>query len=573
IFMLVTFSLVKETISSQIDSYQKSLVRSSVKAAEHYILTCQKPLSSLGKDRNFQAAVSRGRRAELSRIMERIYTKYKNFNFVGVAVRRGGNLTMSAVYPRGKYAAILNDEEINDYMEMNFRNPKFRTSPVLEYRDGREVIITQPLKGAVVVGGVNIGQLSSLLDKTKPEPESEFLVLDSRNNLITGRQPEESYIPPDSNETSRAFYAESVIYYEPFPLIEGWLALSTPREVVYRSLGYLTRILAVFIVLSVAGAFGLALYFSKKVTVPVENLNRGARILGAGNLDYRIDLNTGDELEELADEFNRMSEKLKESYDSMGDKIRIATRDLQDAYSQIEEKNQQLKKADKLKSEFLASMSHELRTPINAIIGFTSLMQEGTYGELTQKQKETLEKVIRNTNNLLHLINDILDLSKIESGRMSLHSEELKVNRLLRELYEELKPLAAEKDFDFNLETGEEIKCTNDYTRLKQIVTNLVSNAIKFTSGGEVIIKSETAEDGFIIEITDTGIGIKKEQLSSIFDEFVQADGSVTREFGGTGLGLSISKKLIDMMGGKIEIESKWGEGSTFRVCLPYEAD
>jgi signal transduction histidine kinase len=353
-------------------------------------------------------------------------------------------------------------------------------------------------------------------------PESEFIVLDKNGNLMVGKSIDKDYNPPQQAGVRKVETKKSVIYYEPIEIINGWVGLETPDIAIYRNLTYLIRLLIVFIVFSVAVALLLAIYFSKKVTGPVENLNMGARILGAGNLAYRIELKTGDEIQELADEFNLMAEKLKESYDSLGDKIRIATRDLQDAYSQIEDKNQQLKKADKLKSEFLASMSHELRTPINAIIGFSSLMEEGTYGKLTQRQEETLDKIIRNTNNLLNLINDILDLSKIEAGRMSLHTEKIKVNNLLKELSEELRPLAEAKGLDFKL---------------------------------------------------DTGKGIKKEQLKHIFDEFVQADGSVTREFGGTGLGLSISKKLIDMMGGKIEIESKWEQGSSFKVFLPYETD
>ncbi len=249
IFTLISFGLVKETISNQIDAYQRSLVSSSVKAAQHYILTCQKPLTSMGDDRNFRETVRLSDRAQLSRILKRIYTKYKNFDFVGVVVRKGGRLVMESVYPSGKYSEILKDEKINEYMEYNFKLPKFRNSPVFYYRGEREVIITQPMKGAVLVGGVDIDKLSRLLIKTKPEPESEFIVFDENNNLIVGKEKEERFSPPDTEKTGRITFADSVIYYEPFPLIDGWLGLSTPENVIYRSLGYLTRLLIFFIVL------------------------------------------------------------------------------------------------------------------------------------------------------------------------------------------------------------------------------------------------------------------------------------------------------------------------------------
>jgi signal transduction histidine kinase len=253
----------------------------------------------------------------------------------------------------------------------------------------------------------------------------------------------------------------------------------------------------------------------------------------------------------------------------MDGKIKNATRDLEDAYREIEKKNSQLQKMDKLKSEFLASMSHELRTPMNAIIGFTDLLEDGLYGKPTKKQADAFAKIKRSANHLLNLINDILDLSKIEAGRMEFFPEEFRLNGLLNDLKEEVMPLAEERGLNFELRTRDNITCYYDYTRLRQILMNLISNAVKFTKQGMVAVKSDVADGEIRIEVSDTGVGIKEQDMEHIFDEFVQADGSISRDFGGTGLGLSISKKLADMMDGRIEVKSEWQKGSTFSVILP----
>jgi len=283
---------------------------------------------------------------------------------------------------------------------------------------------------------------------------------------------------------------------------------------------------------------------------------------------FRINLKTGDELEKLALEFNRMAEELKKSYDSLDEKIRNATKDLKEAYIEIEDKNRRLEEADKLKSEFLANMSHELRTPLNAIIGFTDLIKEGVYGKVNKNQYDKLDRIHRNANHLLNLINDILDLSKIEAGKMELYPEKFDLSSLIYEIKEEMEPLAKERGLDFITET-DNIDVYLDYRRLKQIVLNLVSNAIKFTKQGYVKIRTYQDEDNFYIEVEDTGIGIKEEKIEHIFEEFRQIDGSTTREFGGTGLGLSITKKLTELMKGKIEVKSEIDKGSVFRLIFP----
>ncbi len=240
-----------------------------------------------------------------------------------------------------------------------------------------------------------------------------------------------------------------------------------------------------------------------------------------------------------------------------------------------------LKELHRLKSEFLANTSHELRTPMNAIIGYTSLMLDKIYGQLTEKQEVALKRINISANNLLQLINNILDISKLSAGKITLYFENFIVSDILRDTVGMMEALAREKNIYLKFDDpGDAISIVSDKTRLKQIVINLVGNALKFTHSGGVTVSTSrfnsSIQDGpsnpgekIRIDVKDTGIGIKPEYMKIIFEEFRQGDASTTREYGGTGLGLTIAKKLSELMGGTISVESKYGEGSVFSLILP----
>jgi PAS domain S-box-containing protein len=270
-------------------------------------------------------------------------------------------------------------------------------------------------------------------------------------------------------------------------------------------------------------------------------------------------------------ENERLARELKELNEQLEDRIRLATLELEERNRRLEWQSRELEKASRLKSEFLASMSHELRTPINAVLGYTSLMREEIYGELTGKQKNALNKINTASQHLLDLINDILDLSKIEAGKMPVYVEEVPLRQILGELAEAVDPLVREKQLEFQLTVEEGIPpLFTDRTKLKQILLNLLSNAVKFTSEGSVKLMGERINESSIrITVEDTGIGIKEEDLEKIFEDFRQVDQSPTREYGGTGLGLSITRKLIALLNGTIEVESMYGGGSRFSIDLP----
>lgn len=275
-------------------------------------------------------------------------------------------------------------------------------------------------------------------------------------------------------------------------------------------------------------------------------------------------------------ENERLARELRELNEGLEERIEIATGELAERNRILEWQSDELEKASRLKSEFLARMSHELRTPINAMLGYTSLLQERVYGELDGEQEQALEKIQTASNHLLTLISEILDLSKIEAGKMPLRVEEVRLEEQLSAIMETIGPMLDEKRLEFRREIEEDLPpFRTDPTKLRQVLLNLVQNGIKYTEEGSVTVRAGLADGGshVHIEIEDTGIGIREEDLDLIFEDFRQADQSPARAYGGTGLGLSISRKLLAMMGGAISVESTYGEGSRFRVELPLRTE
>jgi signal transduction histidine kinase len=239
-------------------------------------------------------------------------------------------------------------------------------------------------------------------------------------------------------------------------------------------------------------------------------------------------------------------------------------------FHEIQEKSRQLEEASQHKSQFLANMSHELRTPLNAILGYTELMADGAYGEPSEKMFGILKRLEANGKHLLGLINDVLDLSKIEAGQLVLELSDYCVQDIAQTVRSTLEPLAADKKLVFKVEVASKLPLgRGDGRRLTQVLINLVGNAIKFTDAGEVAIKADANNGAFHVSVCDTGPGISAADQAKLFQEFQQADNAITKKKGGTGLGLAISKRIIEMHGGRIWVESEPGKGSTFAFTLP----
>ncbi len=232
----------------------------------------------------------------------------------------------------------------------------------------------------------------------------------------------------------------------------------------------------------------------------------------------------------------------------------------------------QAQNASKAKSEFLANMSHELRTPLNAIIGYSEMLLEEAEDDGLDTYSEDLTKINSSGEHLLTLVNDILDLSKIEAGKMELHIEEFEFETHVSQIEATAKPLISKNDNKFVIEKPDNIeKLVNDQTKLRQILFNMLSNAAKFTKKGTVTLAITNYGDKVRFAVTDTGIGMNAEQLGKVFEEFTQAESSTSKDYGGTGLGLPISKKMTEMMSGVMEVESEEGKGTTFSITIPIE--
>ena len=249
--------------------------------------------------------------------------------------------------------------------------------------------------------------------------------------------------------------------------------------------------------------------------------------------------------------------------------------ELERQQEKIQSQNIKLQEAYKLKSEFLATMSHELRTPMNAIMGFSQLLLRQYPDPLSEQQQNLIQRIFNNSNNLLVMINEMLDFSKIESGNLEARPQKLDLGDLIKLTIEELRSLAIQKKLDVSADIQLKDNCVyQDYSFIKRILVNLLSNAIKFTEVGVIIIKvSEIDKDCISVSVIDTGIGIAPENLEKIFQAFRQVDQTFTRQHSGTGLGLAITKSLVTAVGGTISVSSQLGQGTTFTIEIPRRYD
>ncbi|MGB9390667.1 MAG: GAF domain-containing protein [Xanthobacteraceae bacterium] len=268
-------------------------------------------------------------------------------------------------------------------------------------------------------------------------------------------------------------------------------------------------------------------------------------------------------------EVRPFTDKQIELVTTFADQAAIAIENVR-LFDEIQDKSRQLEEASQHKSQFLANMSHELRTPLNAILGYTELMADGAYGEPSEKMLGILKRLEANGKHLLGLINDVLDLSKIEAGQLVLELSDYSVQDIAQTVRSTLEPLAADKKLAFKVEVAPQLPPgRGDGRRLTQVLINLVGNAIKFTDAGEIAIKAEANNGSFHVSVRDTGPGISAADQAKLFQEFQQADNAITKKKGGIGLGLAISKRIIEMHGGRIWVESQVGRGCTFAFTLP----
>ncbi len=334
--------------------------------------------------------------------------------------------------------------------------------------------------------------------------------------------------------------------------------------------------IVIFIIIGVVAfiAVFIIFYTTSSITNPIQELYSGAGIIGKGNLDHRLNIKTGDEIQDLAEGFNTMAGELKELYTNLENKVKERTAQLGEANKtlvfkkdELEKINSKLKELDRMKSDFVANVVHELRTPLTLITGNLDNIDKGFAGKVQPKQQEILGDVFRVVNRLARLVNNLLDLSKIESGKMSLKKETLNVVELAKGVLKEFDSVARKKKVDLKREFPDKaVSIKADEDKLTQVFVNLVGNALKFTDKGGVTVKIAELQDEVQVEIQDTGPGMTKEECEKIFDKFVRV---VAEKKEGTGLGLPIAKDIVELHKGRMRVESTPGKGSTFIFNLP----
>jgi signal transduction histidine kinase len=320
-----------------------------------------------------------------------------------------------------------------------------------------------------------------------------------------------------------------------------------------------------------AGTLAIVVFYlitTRLILEPVRVLQETAEKVSKGDLNIRSDINTGDEFQQLSETFNTMLANLNRN----AEQLRSINKSLDLKVGQLAESNVALYESNRLKSEFLANVSHELRTPLNSILGFAELLKDVTSAD--NKSSRYVQNILQSGKNLLDLINDLLDLAKIEAGRMEVRSEPLSLNDLFEGLTSILKPVTEAKSLSLKAYVAPNVPIMNtDPPKLQQVLYNFLSNAIKFSpNGGSIELRASLGADHQInISVSDQGPGIEPGKQNLIFEKFRQIDGSVTRQHSGTGLGLAISKELTLLLEGSIGVRSNPGEGATFWIVLPQQ--
>ena len=453
------------------------------------------------------------------------------------------------------------------------------------------VAVAEPGRGGVVVAEIDLGFVGPIIERARTGTAGYAYAVDRRGELFVHpdidlvlrhtnfaslpqvqaalRAPADA--PADAVTTGRDHNGRDVL--SAFQRIEslGWYVfVEEPLSEAFAPLEAAIWRTALLLVAFLLLAIATGLLLARRLVRPIESIQSAAAKIGSGALDERIKVESNDELGALAEEFNRMAAQLQESYAGLELKVQKRTEELATALSELDEKSRELEAASRHKSEFLANMSHELRTPLNAVIGFSQVLRERMFGDVNEKQAEYLDDILSSANHLLSLINDVLDLSKVEAGQVELEVAPFSLRDALERGVVMVRERATKDGVRVTLAPSPDVDVVaGDERRIRQVIFNLLSNAVKFTPAGGAVDLLVTQVNGEArVSITDTGPGIAEEDRERIFEEFQQTEAGIEQREG-TGLGLALSKRLVELHGGRMWVNSELGKGSTFVFTLP----
>jgi signal transduction histidine kinase len=484
---------------------------------------------------------------------------------------------------------------LQPYFEPGFQQDEYVQSPYYDISTGElSMMITHALRTSsgeiigIVAGNLNIDVLREFAAERSGLGETgETYLVSVENNYLLTPSRFEGYV------MNRAYHSEGIdkalAGENGAGLYANYQSPGSPVIGVYRWIPELNAALLseiseaeahalfnqtssaitglVFVIVLLAGAVGL--YASSSISQPIVQLTQTAARIAEGDLTQRATLRSSDEVGVLAQAFNRMTDKLTDSISQLDAKVD----ELNETNDALRVATAKAREAARVKGEFLANVSHELRTPLNAIIGFSDMLLMGMSGELNTKQRHKLERLKENGIRLLTLINNILDITRIEARRIEITNKPFSPYALVERLSSQMAVLAEQRHLEFKTVITPDLPATliGDEQRVEQVVVNLLSNAFKFTEEGTVTLEvsADMTAQTWNISVSDTGIGIPPHAINLIFEEFRQVDGGSARAYKGSGLGLAITRNLVRIMNGHIAVKSNPGEGSTFTVTLP----
>lgn len=335
------------------------------------------------------------------------------------------------------------------------------------------------------------------------------------------------------------------------------------------------------IILIIALGLFTFVFINSNIRKPMAQILQGIKLLSTGTLSTRIHLNRHDDWQLIEEALNQMTTELQRAYNDLDDhrsqlevKVKTRTKELEDTNSFLKVANERLKELDKLKSMFIASISHELRTPLNSIIGFSSMMVDGSFGVLNEKYQDYSTRINNSGQHLLSLITDIIDISKIEAGRVDIVLGDFELADIVSEAVEELGQQIKGKGLSLEVNVPQNVAMHTDKRRFFQCLLNMLSNAMKYTEHGGIILTAEEQEDEVLMTIRDSGIGIREADLPRLFEAFERMKSHLQIKAGGTGLGLYLTRKIVtELLQGEVGVESKLGEGSRFWIRVPKTID